>query len=132
LQSIAIDHGISPSAGVNQSKMAAKDARRIPGTLVEVRAMILMSEAKCGHRYGSNKSTKMLVDRVLSSEKTSTSTGKTNQALVTIEIDLGGDNKKIVTMGLRNIKAVMVENLPPNGGGEHIHGINSIWCTGPC
>jgi Transposase IS4 len=97
--------------------MAPKDARRIPGTLVEVRAMVFMSEAECGRRYGSNKATKVLCGRVLSCEKLSTSSGKTSQTLVTIEIDLGEDKKKIFTTGLRNVKAVMMENLPPNDEG---------------
>jgi hypothetical protein len=59
----------------------------------------------------------VLCDHVLSCEKLSTSSGKTSQTLVTIEIHLGEDKKKIVTTGLRNVKAVMVENLPPNGEG---------------
>jgi hypothetical protein len=109
--------------------MAPKDARRIPGTLVEVRVMVFMSEAECGHRYGSKKSTKTLVGRILSCEKLSTSTGKTSQTLVTIEIDLGEDKKKILTTGLRNVKAVMMENLPPNNEGFGSTG--SIWCTRP-
>jgi hypothetical protein len=69
--------------------MAPKKARRIPGTLVAVRAMVFMSKAECGHRYGSNKSTKTLIGHVLSCEKLSASSGKTSQTLVTIEIDLG-------------------------------------------
>jgi hypothetical protein len=85
--------------------MAPKDARRIPGTLVEVRVMVFMSKAECGRRYGSNKATKVLCGRVLSCEKLSTSSSKTSQTLVTIEIDLGEDKRKIFTTGLRNVRA---------------------------
>jgi hypothetical protein len=97
--------------------MAPKDARRIPGTLVEVRAMLFMSNAECGRRFGSNKATKVLRGTVISCKKLSTSSGKTSQTLVTIDFDLGEGEKKRVTTGLRNVKAVMVENLPPNGEG---------------
>jgi hypothetical protein len=44
-------------------------------------------------RYGLNKTTKVLQGRVLSSEKVPTSSGKTTQTLVTVQIDLGGGDK---------------------------------------
>jgi hypothetical protein len=54
---------------------------------------------------------------VISCKKLSTSSGKTSQTFVTIDFDLGEGKEKRVTTGLRNVKGVMVENLPPNGKG---------------
>jgi hypothetical protein len=59
---------------------------------------------------GTYKTTKVL--RV-SSKKLATSSGKTFQTLVTIQLDLGGGNTKTITTALRNVK----ENLGDNGGG---------------
>jgi hypothetical protein len=84
---LAIDNGNTSFAGVNGSTMAPKDARRVPGTLVEVRAVVFMALSKCARRYGSNKTTKVLRGTIISSEKTSTSSGKTFQTLVTIQLD---------------------------------------------
>jgi hypothetical protein len=115
---LAIDHGIESPVPLTGSKMAPNDSRRIPSTMVEVRLMVFMSEAECRRQYGSNKATETLVGHhVLSCKKLSTSSGKTSQTLVTIEFDLGEDKKKIITTGLRNVKASVVENLVDNGGG---------------
>jgi hypothetical protein len=46
-----------------------------------------------------------------------TSSGKTTQILVTIQLDLGGGDRKTITTVLRNVKAVMVENSAVNQGG---------------
>jgi hypothetical protein len=59
----------------------------------------------------------VLQGTVISSEKLSSNSGKTNQTLVTVQLDLGGGDTKTITMVLRNVKAVMVENLGDNGGG---------------
>jgi hypothetical protein len=108
--------------------MAPKDARTIPGTLVEVRAAVFMALSECARRYGSNKSTKVLV---LSSKKLATSSGKTSQTQVTIEINLGDGGKKIITTGLRHGKAVMMENLPPNSGGAGSTGSTQFGAPDP-
>jgi hypothetical protein len=115
-KSIAIDHGIGSHIALTGPKMAPKDVRRIPGTLVEVRAVVFMALSECARQHGSNKTTKILKGRVLSSEKVPTSSGKTTQTLVTVQINLGGGDKKITTV-VRNVKAVMVENLAMNQGG---------------
>jgi hypothetical protein len=114
---IAIDHGIGASIALNGSKMALKDARRVLGTLVELRAVVFMALSECARRYGSNKRTKLLHGRVLSSEKMAASSGKTTQTLVTIQLDLGGGDTKTITTALQNVKAVMVENSAVNQGG---------------
>jgi hypothetical protein len=117
LQSIAIDHGIGSSVALTRSNMAPKDARRIPGTFVEVRAVVFMALSECARRYGSNKTTKVLQGRVLSSEKVPTSSGKMAQILVTVQIDLGGGDKKTITTVVQNVKAVIVESSAVNQGG---------------
>jgi hypothetical protein len=97
--------------------MAPKDARRIPGMLVEIRAVVFMALSECVRQYRSNKTTKVLSGHVLSSEKLSSTSGKTSQTLVTIEMDLGDGNKKVIATGIRHVKAVPMENLGDNGGG---------------
>jgi hypothetical protein len=116
-QSPPIDDGIGSSIALNGCKMAPKDARRIPGTLVEIRAVTFMPLAGCARRFRSKKTTKLLHGGILACQKTFTSSGKTSQSLVTIEVQLDSGEKKIITTGLRNVKAVIVENLAMNQGG---------------
>jgi hypothetical protein len=54
---------------------------------------------------------------VISTKKTSTSSSKTTQTLVTVQLDLGGGDSKTITTALRNVKAVIMENLAVNQGG---------------